>query len=270
MLYNAKNGRLDISGATMDYIKFGRGKKNLIMIPGLGDGLKTVKGLALPMAAMYREFAKDFTVWVFSRKQPLEDDATTRTMAADLKQAMDMLGIEKGCILGVSQGGMIAQWLAVDRPQKVEKLVLAVTMAGQNDTVQSVVGSWIDMAEKGRWKLFITDNFEKSYSESYLKKYRPLYPVIVPFMKPADSRRFLIQARACITHDAMEYIENISAPTLIITGEQDKIVTADASVQMAKKISGSRLIVYRSYGHAVYEEAADFNSRVKEFFLQYI
>ena len=72
MLYNAFNGQLNTDGTVMDYIKFGSGPRNLIMIPGLGDGLKTVKGLALPMAFMYREFAKDFTVWTFSRKQPLK------------------------------------------------------------------------------------------------------------------------------------------------------------------------------------------------------
>ncbi|MBE6865511.1 MAG: alpha/beta hydrolase, partial [Ruminococcaceae bacterium] len=81
MLYNAKNGQVNIGSSVMDYIKFGKGEKNIIMIPGLGDGLKTVKGMALPMAVMYRQFAKDFTVWVFSRKQPLEPDANTRTMA---------------------------------------------------------------------------------------------------------------------------------------------------------------------------------------------
>ena len=94
MLYNAVNGQLNIGISVMDYIKFGKGEKNIIMIPGLGDGLKTVKGLALPMAVMYRQFAKDFTVWMFSRKQPLEADATTRTMARDLKTAMDELGID--------------------------------------------------------------------------------------------------------------------------------------------------------------------------------
>ena len=68
MLYNAKNGNLKIGNTDMDYISFGTGKKALIMIPGLGDGLTTVRGKALPFAWMYRMFAKDFTVYVFSRK----------------------------------------------------------------------------------------------------------------------------------------------------------------------------------------------------------
>ena len=46
-----KNGQLTIDNTTMDYISFGKGKKKLIMIPGLGDGLKTVKGMALPFSS---------------------------------------------------------------------------------------------------------------------------------------------------------------------------------------------------------------------------
>ena len=68
MLYNAKNGTLRIGGTTIDYIRFGTGERILVMLPGLGDGLRSMKGTALPMAFMYREFAKDFTVYAFSRK----------------------------------------------------------------------------------------------------------------------------------------------------------------------------------------------------------
>ena len=68
MLYNTINGRISLEGTTMDYIRFGTGSQPLILLPGLGDGLRSVRGTALPMAVMYRLFAKDFTVYAFSRK----------------------------------------------------------------------------------------------------------------------------------------------------------------------------------------------------------
>ena len=64
MFISAKNDTLRLSDGTMHYVRFGRGKKTLIMLPGLGDGLTTVKGTALPMALMYRIFAKDYTVYM--------------------------------------------------------------------------------------------------------------------------------------------------------------------------------------------------------------
>ena len=124
MIYQAKNDTVTVRGGDMDYIRFGTGERILIMIPGLGDGLRTVKGTAKPMAAMYREFTRDFTVYAFSRVNNLPAGHTTRDMARDLAQAMEQLGIEKADILGVSMGGMIAQHLAIDHPRKVDKLVL--------------------------------------------------------------------------------------------------------------------------------------------------
>ena len=114
MLYNAKNGTLRIDGTTMEYICFGTGKRILVMLPGLGDGLRSMKGTALPMAVMYREFSKDYTVYAFSRKNVLPDGYTTRDMARDQAEAMHQLGIQKADIFGVSMGGMIAQHLAID------------------------------------------------------------------------------------------------------------------------------------------------------------
>ena len=99
-----RNGTLQLGDDTMHYIRFGSGKKMLIMLPGLGDGLTTVKGTALPMALMYRIFARDYTVYMFSRRNHLPQGHTTRDMAGDLKAAMDVLGIEKADLVGRVHG----------------------------------------------------------------------------------------------------------------------------------------------------------------------
>ena len=153
-------------------------------------------------------------------------------------------------------------------PEKVEKLALVVTLARQNETVQPVVQSWIEMAEKDDFKSMTIDNFEKSYTDSYLKNYRPFYPLIVPFMKPKDKQRFLIQARSCLSHNAADSLLNIKCPVIVIGGAQDKIVGAQASYQISEKIKDSKLIIYQQYGHALYEEAKDFNKKVMEFLIK--
>ena len=76
MIYAAKSG----IAAGADYIRFGTGKKNLILLPGLGDGLRTVKGTALPMSLYYRSLAKDYTVYMISRKTDLPAGSTSRDM----------------------------------------------------------------------------------------------------------------------------------------------------------------------------------------------
>ena len=265
MLYQAKNGTVHLENTTMDYIRFGAGKRVLIMLPGLGDGLRSVKGTALPMALMYREFCKDFTVYAFSRKNELPRDYTTRDMARDQAEAMEALGISKADIFGVSMGGMIAQWLAIDYPEKVNRLILTVTCARPNPILEESVGEWVSLAEKGDHAGFMDSNLRRIYSEGYYRKNKWMVPIVGRLTKPKSYECFFIQARACLTHDAFERLGSIQAPTLVIGGEQDKALGADASREIAASIPGAGLKMYPRWGHGVYEEAKDFNGVITEF-----
>lgn len=264
-MYRAKNAVVKASGWTMDYIRFGRGEKNLVLLPGLGDGLRTVKGTALPMALMYRLFSGDYTVYVFSRKNELAPGCTTRDMARDLAEAMEALGIEKAHVFGVSMGGMIAQHLAMDYPEKVEKLVLAVTCAGPNPVLEESVREWMALAKAGDMTAFMRSNVRRMYSESYYRKNKWLTPIIGALTKPKSFARFFIQAEACLTHDAGEGLSRIQAPTLVIGGQRDRALGAEASRELAEKIPGATLRIYPEWGHAVYEEEPGFNATVLDF-----
>ena len=266
MFYGAKNDSIKIDNTEIEYIVFGNGTKPLVMIPGLGEGLKTVKGTAVPFALMYHEVAKEYKVYCFSRRNVLPEGFTTKDMADDLYFCMCELGIEKAMVLGVSLGGMVVQQLAIHHPEVVEKLILTVTIARQNDTVQQMTAKWMDYAKEDRHKDIMIDTSENSYTEEYLKKLRPLYGLLGNVGKPKNFDRFLIMAQAGRSHDVYEELEKITCPTLVIGGRQDKIVGPTASDELAAKIPGSELYVYEDYGHGLYEEAKDFVPRVLEFF----
>ena len=265
MLWNAKNGRVDLKKGTMPYASFGHGERTLVILPGLSDGLATVAGKALLLAGPYRPYLNDFTIYMFSRREPLPQGHTIRDMAADQAEALKALGLDRVSVLGVSEGGMIAQYLAIDHPEKVEKLVLAVTAPCVNDVVRSCVPGWMDMARRGDHKALMIDTAEKSYSPAYLKKYRKLYPVLGLVGKPKSYDRFLVNARATLSFDARAELKKIPCPTLIIGGAEDHIVGPEASRELAEGIPGSQLYLYPGLGHAAYEEAGDFNQRVFAF-----
>ena len=265
MLFDAKNGKLRISGGEMDYIRFGRGEKALVMLPGLGDGLRTVRGTAVPMAAMYREFGKSFMVYMFSRKSPLPRGYTTRDMARDQAAAMEALGIERAHVFGVSMGGMIAQWLAIDFPEKVDRLVLAVTAAEPNAILTESVGEWTDLARAGDTAAFMRSNLLRQYSEGYCQKNLWLAPVIGRLTKPKSYDRFYIQAQAVLSHNTAALLHRTRAKTLVIGGGQDRALGCEASRQIAAAIGGAALKIYPQWGHAVYEEEKTFNRTVLEF-----
>ena len=260
-----RNGTLQLADDTMHYIRFGRGKKTLIMLPGLGDGLTTVKGTALPMALMYRIFAKDYTVYMFSRRNDLQHGSTTRDMARDLKEALDVLGIAKCDLFGVSMGGMIAQHFAADYPERLGRLVLVVTCSRPNPILTESVQEWIDLARHGDHAAFMDSNLRRMYSDAYYRKNRWMAPLVGRLTKPKSYERFFIQADACLTHDASERLGEINAPTLVIGGEQDHALGAEASREMAAAIPGAQLRMYPEWGHGLYEEARDFNRTVLDF-----
>ena len=262
-MYHAKNGHI----CGTDYIRFGTGSRVLIILPGLGDGLQTVKGTALPMAWMYRIFARDFTVYMFSRKADLPQNHSTRDMAQDLREVMDALEISKADILGVSMGGMIAQWLAIDHPEKVGKLILAVTSSRVNPILTESVTEWISQADAGDHTALMASNLRKIYSPDYCRKNQWMVPILGKVTKPKSYNRFLIQAQACLEHNTFELLPQISSPTLVIGGEKDEALGADASREIAAQIPQARLKMYDQWGHGLYEEAKDFNQVVLNFLM---
>ena len=262
MLYNSKELKLNVQNTQFDYIVFGNGTKPFIMIQGLNT--RGIKGSALPLSCMYRIFAKDYKVYLFDRRPDIQEGFTVKDMAADIAAAMDLLGIRNADILGVSQGGMIAQYLAIDRPDLVRKLVLAVTLSRNNDVVERVIHSWIHMAELGQMKSLVADMAEKMYSEAYVKRYRPIMPLLTLLQQPKDIARFVILAKACLTCNTYELLQKIQCPVLVLGGRQDQVVTGAASEEIAAKI-GCKLHMYDHLGHAAYEEAKDFNQIVYRF-----
>lgn len=264
MFYNAKSHTLKIADTTMDYVSFGKGNKPLVLIPGLNA--KDVKGAEIPLAYMYRIFAKEYKVYVFDRKAMIPEGYTVKDMAKDLADAMQALGIAKAHVVGVSQGGMIAQYLAIEYPQLVEKLVLAVTLSRNNSTVEEVVGRWIEFVDGDDFRAMSMDMLEKMYSDAYIRKYRWTFGLFAKLSIPKDVTRFKRLAKACLTCNAYEELDKIKCPVLVIGGKLDKVVTVEASEDIAEKL-GCEIFMYKDLGHSAYEEASDFNRKVYEFFV---
>ena len=265
MLYDAKNGQVAIDGSSMSYVSFGRGEKALIVLPGLSDGLATVKGKALLLVPPYKRFLERYTVYMFSRRDALPRGFTIRDMADDQAKALAALGLEKVSVLGVSQGGMIALSLALDHPALVEKLVVAVSAPRASELAREALGCWKDCAARGDHKALMIDTAERSYSPAYLKKYRKLYPVLGAVGKPSSYDRFLANADAILGFDMYDELPRLSCPTRILGGAEDRIVGADGSRKLHERIAGSELFLYEGLGHAAYEEAPDFYERVFRF-----
>ena len=257
-MLNAKNENIIINGHDFDYISFGSGRDVLIMLPGVGDGFKTAKGMAVPFAFMYRMFAVSFRVYVFSRRNDLPDGFTSADMADDLSNIMDALDIGAAHIFGVSQGGMIAQQMAIRHPEKVKSLVLAVTAARPTRIMREALESWLLMAERNDYKGIMLDTAERSYTGTYLERGKRMNKLIA-LAKPKSYERFRILCESCLSHDVYEDLPEIRCPVYIIGASLDRVLGQEASAEMHEAIPGSEIYMFEGYSHGVYEQAKDFN-----------
>ena len=260
-----KNKVIKFDDVVIDYATFGRGSKNLIVIPGVGDGIKTVKGTSVIFSLLYKKFSKDYKVYVLSRRRNLPFGFTTIDMADDVVKSMDELAIDKADVVGVSQGGMIAQYIAINYPERVNKLVLAITSSRPNALLTESVDTWLKLLNDNDFTEMLVDNCKRSYIGKACKKRLKVYKLLAFVAKPKDYERFIIQALSCKNHNAYDKLSTIKNETLVIGAGLDGILGVEASYEIHNEIKGSKLVIFEEYSHGVYEENREFSKIILKF-----
>ena len=248
-MYNAKNRQIKFYDDTINYISFGYGNKNLLLIPGLNT--ERIKGKALQLAFFYRNFLREYKVFIFDHKEPINENYEISDMVEEIAYCIKKLNIDKVDVVGVSQGGMIAQLLAINYPDIVDKLVLVATTSRNNPTTNKVIDRWIVLAENGKLQELQKNMIETVYSKGYIAKNKWLSILVQILFKPKLDQldRFIVLARSCLKFNVFDKLDKIPV---------------EFSNELAKKINCQKLIFEKS-GHAVHQEVSDFNSTVLNF-----
>ena len=248
----------------INYVTFGHGHKNLILIPGLNT--ERIKGKALQLAYFYRIFLKDYKVFIFDHKEHINENYEINDMVEEIAYCIKKVNIDKVDVVGVSQGGMIAQLLAINYPDIVEKLVLVATTSRNNPTTNKVVDKWIDLAENGEAQELQKNMIETVYSKGYIAKNKWLSILVQVLFKPKLDQldRFIVLAKSCLKFDVFDKLDKIQSKTLVIGAALDQVIPVEFSNELAEKINCQKLI-FESSGHAVHQEVSDFNRTVLNF-----
>ncbi len=247
----------------MDYVRFGGGKKPFVIIPGLG--IKSIVLSAPVIEKAYSVFCEDYTVYVLDRRDFIPEGFTVFDMADDIAEVMKALGLGGACVFGTSQGGMIAQIIAAQHPDLADTLVLGSTAARIFPQAEKVVENWVDLAEKGRAVELCRDFVDRLYSKEFAEKFGDMIVKFNADASDAELERFARLARACTGFDLRDEIRSISCPVLVLGAENDRVLTGEASAEIAS-ILGCGIYMYpKEYGHAVYDEANDYKQRILDF-----
>lgn len=252
-----------VNGTEMEYFSFGEGDKAFIILPGVD--VKSVMLSAKAIEAAYRDFGKEYTVYVFDRRKNMPDDYSVKAMADDTAEVMKALGISGAYVFGASQGGMIAMCIAISHPELIAKLVLGST-AARVDAAENGTRRWIELAESGDMQALTADFIDSLYSENTIGQYKELLLHMNDDVTDRDIERFIIQSKAIDGFDIYGELDKIQSPTLVIGVEGDKVIPPSCSREIAEKIDCELYMYGEEYGHCVFDEAPDYKQRIMDFF----
>jgi len=197
-----------------------------------------------------------------------------REMAADVVGLLDVLGIDRTIIFGVSMGGAVAQHVALEHPERVRALVLAVTwarpieyMRREAELVRSLLAAAGEDAfvDASILHLFTPHFFEmgRDAIDQMIRAFSAGGAPPVPTVDVLTS-----QLDAIAAHDTLSELHRITCPTLVVGGRFDMTVPFFASEEIARAIPGAQFEIFDS-GHGLMLEQMDaFNARLGKFLVE--
>ena len=196
-------------------------------------------------------------------------DYTAADMSADAIGLMDELGIEQADVLGYSLGGAIAQELVLGKPDRVRGLILYATWAATDPWLRLRFSLWERFVAKATTDDITDQGAIDMYSYRFFADPAPL-EMLRAAARAAPSDRgpggMIRQWRADQAHDARDRVSEITAPTLVVVGDEDVLVPPRYSREIAELIPDARLEVIPEAGHGALIERPDaFRAAVEPF-----
>jgi pimeloyl-ACP methyl ester carboxylesterase len=233
----------------LPHVRLGRGDP-LVVLTGLELENKAPAGAALKFLRWgYRSYARHHTVYHVTRRPHLPRSSTTRDMAADHALWMER-EVGPAHVLGLSTGGEVAQYLAVDRPDLVTRLVISDSGCRLGEAAKVLLQSVRAKAAAGR---AAEAHLDLSAHMDLGPGGRTLLRVFGSRLvrQPPDASDYISTIDADLAHDSCDDLARISAPTLVIGGTADFFYPESILEETANRIPRATLRLYDGIGHAV-------------------
>jgi pimeloyl-ACP methyl ester carboxylesterase len=204
----------------------------------------------------------DISAWEYSIK----------LFADDTAGLMDALGVPRANVLGLSMGGMIAQELVLNYPEKVKKVILCSTHCGGARSVQAsdeVMG--ILTADVSALALSAEEVARMTipllFTKDFIKNTPGVEELVIEQItkNPISNEAFMRQMSAIMQFDTYDRLSQIKIPTLILHGKQDILIPPENGSILEKAIPGARLVSFENSAHGLLEETEEVLDTILEF-----
>lgn len=259
---------IEVAGAELYYESAGTGEP-LVLIPGFASGIWSWKYQIKDLSELFQVIS--FDPRGISRSRNTEvTPVSIEQIADDVAALLDQLGIESANILGISFGGFVAQDFALRYPGRIKKLVLACTSFGGKGHVLPSMDILAAFASTNG--LNSIERIRQYLTVAFTPDFVADEPGIVDeFCRLREQNEvpesvYMAQLLSATTFDLSTRVGQITAETLVLTGDKDTIVPMQNSINLATAMPHAKLVSVAGGSHMFFvEQAPRFNSIVANF-----
>jgi pimeloyl-ACP methyl ester carboxylesterase len=243
------------SGVSVEYEVKGAGPP-IVLLPGLGNRRFIWGEVAQALEDSHRVYTCEF------RGYGTQWEGTSfgiKDLADDVARFIRELEIADPVVMGHSQGGFVLLELALAHPTLLRGLVLLASASYTDEYGRTLLRLWRSLADKGDTQLLIDELFLWNFSWHFCnERTREMRMLKAMIRKSAfDLRAFALHTLACESHETRDRIAAITAPTLLLGGELDIVMTQRHNQILAGLIPHSELVTLPRVGHNLLAEAPD-------------
>lgn len=231
-------------------------------LKGEGEPLVLIMGLSANIdwwpEQVVEELSKQYKILLFDNRGAGRSEAPTGQYSIDLfaKDTVDImtaLQIDRANIFGISMGGMIAQEIALNYPERVKKLILGCTNVGPLHSVSAapeVLNKLINPSYES-----VEERINQTISilipEEYIAQHKDKVDEFIKrlLIAPIKPEPFLCQLGAIMRFNSFDRLKQIKVPTLVLAGDQDVLIPPQNSEILVNNIPNARLEIFKGCGH---------------------
>jgi pimeloyl-ACP methyl ester carboxylesterase len=232
----------------------------LVMIQGYSSNSRVWE------SELIQGLSKKYQVIIFDnrgtgRSEKPDIEYSIKMMADDVIGLINVIGLPKVHILGLSMGGLIAQELALNYPSKIKSLILCSTNCNPNKLIGTLpeFKSFINNASDGKLTGMSREfMLQMCYTSEYLQdNMNRLLNRMVSSPYPTPPVGYIRQAQALMKFDSCDRLSEIKAPCLVLAGEKDILSPPENSRILVNLIPNAKLTIFKNTGHVFLHEIPD-------------
>jgi pimeloyl-ACP methyl ester carboxylesterase len=267
-----------VDGQPLNTIELGAGEKTIVFVHGLSGSWPNWLEQLPAFADSYRVLAMDLPG--FGHSPMPREQVSMSGYARTLDGLLAARGVDAAVVVGNSMGGFIGCELAIDYPQRVERLVL-VSAAGLSTYNEPAATRALPGLRRAQRVLAGTSAWLAARSDAVTRRPRlrrevlrlvAAHPEQLPAALAAEQLRgagkpgFLDALGAVLTYDVRARLPKIACPTLVVWGERDRLISVRDADVFEQLIPNARKVIFKDTGHvAMLERPTQFNALLAGF-----